>query len=210
MTLLMLSCDGPTAGHETRTEGAEGVMDTVLAKIGAAPTYTERPGEGLSPLQQGLNAALADSAIDAYYKEVYRQGRIIPADDNKMLSITEKLFTEDATQNLFYFLVFTRSMNASDGFYSEALSEVSFRYVTTRTEQFVDYFNIAPGLGEQDMDNWARYVAGEIRITREGHEKKAFRELEVQLVQNLEGKRKEYGAVREKFMERLALQLGDQ
>lgn len=157
----------------------------------------------VSPHQQELNKALADPTIDKYYKEIYWQEKLIREDDNKMLSITEKLFTNDTDKDLFFFIVFTKSMNGSDGFYSEAVGLSAFEFVTKKTEWFADYFNIAPKLDEQDMDNWAKYVYGEIQISKENEKKKAIKDLESQLFENIKGARKEYENVINKFIEKV-------
>ena len=94
-------------------------------------------------------------------------------------------------------------MNGSDGFYSETLGLSAFNFVTTRTEQFADYFSIAPKLTDSDLDNWARCVFGEIHISRENKEAQAIKELEKQLLKNIEGLRKEYKMVIERFIEKV-------
>tara|TARA_Y100000766_G_C18772636_1_gene539089 strand:+ start:60 stop:944 length:885 start_codon:yes stop_codon:yes gene_type:complete len=157
----------------------------------------------VSPYQKELNEVLVDSKIDSYFKEIYYQEKLISADDNKMLSITDSLFTNNIKTDLFYFIVFTKSMNGSDGFYSEALGLSVFDFVTKKTELFADYFNIAPKLNDKDMDNWADYVYGEIQISRENEEKEAISELENQLLENIKGARKEYKPIIEKLIEKI-------
>ncbi len=143
-----------------------------------------------SPFQLELNNALKIESIDNYYKEIYYQEKLIPADDTMMLLITDSLFTTNPETDLFYFIVFTKSMNGSDGFYSEALGLSSFDFVSKKTEWFADYFNIAPKLTGKDMDNWASYIFGEIQISRENQEEKAITELENQLLNNIKEARK--------------------
>lgn len=150
-----------------------------------------------------LNNALKIESIDKYYKDIYYQGKLISAGDNKMLSITDSLFTNDTETDLFYFIVFTKSMNGSDGFYSEALGLSAFDFITKKTEWFADYFNIAPNLTEEDMDNWAGYVNGEIQISRENEEVEAVKELEIQLLRNIERNKKEYKVVIEQLIEKI-------
>jgi len=156
-----------------------------------------------SPFQIELNNALKMESIDEYYKSVYRQEKLISANDNKMLSITDSLFTTDKETDLFYFIVFTKSMNGSDGFYSEALGLSAFEFITKKTEWFADYFNIAPKLNDKDMDNWAGCIYGEIQISREGEELKAIKELETLTINNIKESRKEYRPVIEKLIEKI-------
>lgn len=156
-----------------------------------------------SPYQIELNNVLKIESIDKYYKEVYYQEKLISADDNLMLSITDSLFTTNQETDLFYFIVFTKSMNGSDGFYSEALGLSSFDFVSKKTEWFAAYFNIAPKLTDKDMDNWASCIYGEIQISRENEEEKAIIELENQLLDNIKEARKEYRPVIEKLIEKI-------
>ena len=156
-----------------------------------------------SPMQIELDNALKNESIDNYYKEVYQKEKLISADDNKMLSITDSLFTKNPETDLFYFIVFTKSMNGSDGFYSEALGLSAFDFVTNKTEWFADYFNIAPKLTDKDMDNWADYVYGEIQISREGEELEAIEELELVALNNIKEARKEYRPVIEKLIKKI-------
>lgn len=157
----------------------------------------------VSPNQKELNKALADNTIDKYFKDIYYQEKLISANDNKMLSITDSLFTTDKETDLFYFIVFTKSMNGSDGFYSEALGLSAFEFITKKTEWFSDYFNIAPKLTEKDLDNWAYYIYGEIQISREGEELKAINEFENLTINNVKESRKEYRPVIEKLIEKI-------
>lgn len=203
VSFLLLSCGQKTGRNETPLAEStpEKANTSETAKI---DTTTGIPAdETVSPNQRELKKALADPTIDSYYKEIYRQEKLIPADDSKMLSITEKLFTEDPDKDLFFFLVFTKSMAGSDGAYSEAVGHSAFKFVTKKTEWFADYFNVAPKLNDQDLDNWARHVYGEIKISRENEEKKAVKELESQLLQNIKGVRKEYEVVVKRFIEKI-------
>jgi hypothetical protein len=165
--------------------------------------FISNPSKKDSPYQVRLNSALENESIDNYYKDTYLQEKLISADDNKMLSITDSLFTSNKETELFYFIVFTKSMNGSDGFYSEALGLSAFEFITKKTEWFADYFNIAPKLTDKDMDNWAGYIYGEIQISREGQELKAINELETLTINNIKESRKEYRAVIEKLIEKI-------
>lgn len=157
----------------------------------------------INPFQQELNKALAEPSIDDYYKEIYRQNKLITADDNIMLSITEKLFTDEADKDLFFFIVFTKSMNGSDGFYSEAVGRSAFKFITEKTEQFAHYFNDVPDLTKQDLDNWAAYVYGEIQISRESEEEQAVKELGTLLFNNTKEASKENKAMISSFMDKI-------
>ena len=204
LTFLLLSCGQQTDKKENESQ-SESKLKTDSVKVNNQQDTTTKikNQETVSPYQQELNKALADTTVDDYFKSIYRQEKLISADDNKMLSITDSLFTDNPDKDLFYFIVFTKSMNDSDGFYSEAVGLSSFKFVTTETEKFADYFNIAPKLTDQDMENWVQYVYGEIQISRENEEKQAVKELETQLLDNIKEARKEDRVIIEQFIEKI-------
>ena len=154
-----------------------------------------------SPYRIELNKALNNPAIDNYYKEIYKQGKLIRADDGKMLSITDSLFTKNSEKDLFFFIVFTKSMNGSDGFYSEAVGFSALEFATKHTVKFADYFNVAPDLTGEDMDNWAYHIMGELQISDD--ELKTIETIERQMFENLKGTSKEYNVVVERLIEKL-------
>ena len=211
--LVLISCGNQQTKHsETESNSADTVKTVTIDSFYVDESeinsnewkeYKSDSTVSNSPMQIELDNALKNESIDNYYKEVYRTEKLISADDNKMLSITDSLFTNDSETDLFYFIVFTKSMNGSDGFYSEALGLSAFDFVTKKTEWFADYFNIAPKLTDKDMGNWANYVYGEIQISREDEEEKAFNELENELLENIKGARKEYKPVIEKLIEKI-------
>jgi hypothetical protein len=202
IALLLLSCGQQTDKNETRSIESIPQKDTV-AEMAKIDTTTIQTIETVSPNQQELNEALTDPTIDNYYKKIYIQQKLIATDDSKMLSIPKSLFINNSDKDLFFFVVFTKSMNGSDGFYSEAVGRSAFEFVTKKTEQFADYFNVAPKLTDQDMDNWAEYVYGEIQISREHEEEKAVKEMENILFENIKTNRKEYKIVIERFMTKI-------
>jgi hypothetical protein len=157
-----------------------------------------------SPAELNIEKALGDSTIDRYYKDILSKGCLLShPDDNKMLSITDSLFTERDDRHLFYFMVFTKSMNKSDGFYSEALGLSAMKFVNEHTDRFADYFNIVPLLDENDFNNWIDYVWGEIMITAENNEKETVDKFATQLYNNIKGNRKEYKLIIDKFIDGL-------
>lgn len=156
-----------------------------------------------APLQIELDNILTNKSIDRYYKEVYIKEKLISADDNKIISITDSLFTSDPETGLFYFIVFTKSMNGSDGFYSEKVGLSAFKFITQKTEWFANYFNIVSNLTDKDMDNWARYIYSEIQIFRENEEEKAIKELQYKLFKNIKGTKKEYKLIIERLIEKI-------
>ncbi len=200
---MLISCGQNANKNEAIPIGSIKVVDKNTDNKMIDSSIDSHPITNTSPNQIEINEALSDPEIDDYYKEIYKKKEIIAAEDSKMLSITEKLFTDNSRQDLFYFIVFTKSMNGADGFYAEAVAESAYKYVTTKTIEFADYFNIAPGLTDEDLTNWAEFVSGEIKITREGNEENATKILENKLRENLAGSRKEYLVVIEQFIEKV-------
>ncbi len=203
LPFLFNSCSQQTERNEDQVENSTPKKDTIEKPSKIDTNVKVLQEETISPNQQELNKALADPTIEDYYKEIYNQEKLIWTDENKMLSITEKLFTKESNKDLFFFIVFTKSMNGSDGFYSEAVGLSAYKFVTKKTEWFADYFNIAPKLNDQDMDNWAKYVYGEIQISKENGEKKAVDDLEKQLLANIKEARGEYEIVIKRFIKKI-------
>jgi len=191
--VLILTCCHQTTTKENQKTNSP--YDSISSHIS--------PEEIVSPYQKELNIAFANPDIDVYYKDIYEQEKLISTDDIKMLSITDSLFSNDPENDLFYFIVFTKSMNGSDGFYSEAVGLAAFEFITNNTNEFADYFNIAPKLTGRDMDNWATYICGEIQISNENHEADAIKELENKLLDNIKDSRKEYENVIKRLLEKI-------
>lgn len=161
------------------------------------------PNSVNSSCQEELNKALDNSTIDSYYKDIYQTEKLIFTTDNKMLSITDSLFTNTPETELFYFIVFTKSMNGSDGFYSESIGVSSFNFITQRTEQFAEFFYITPKLNEKDLDNWAEYIYNEIQISSENQEQLTIEQLESELTEKLKESRKEHKVVIEMLIKKI-------
>jgi hypothetical protein len=200
LVILLLSCAQRTDKNEQFQTKINPENDTIVETANIDKKLKDKIG---SLYQHKLNGAISDSTIDDYYKEIYSQEKLIFSEDSKMLSLAEKLFANDSDKDLFFFIVFTKSMNGSDGYYSEAVGLSALKYVTERTGQFADYFNNAPKLNDQDMDNWAQCVYREIQISRENEEKKALNELERQLLENMKGAGKENEAIINRFIEKV-------
>ncbi|MBL4753935.1 MAG: hypothetical protein JKY52_10135 [Flavobacteriales bacterium] len=138
-----------------------------------------------------------------YYKDVYSQEKLMPADDILMLSITDSLFTKNPENELFYFVVFTKSMIGSDGFYSEALGLSCYNFITTKSTKFATHFSSEPKLTEDDLNNWADYIFGEIQISRENEELEAIMELEAQLIDDIKASKIEYKELIERLIAKI-------
>lgn len=178
----------------------------ILILIFGSSYGQEVNSENKSPNQLLIEKSLNDTTIDSYYKDIFRSGNLLShPDDNMMLSITDSLFTVNPNRQLFYFLVFTKSMNKSDGFYSEAVGLRAFQFINEHTSRFADYFNIAPYLNDSDFNNWVNYICGEIMIAYEDKEEEAIKQLSIRLKENIKGDRKEYLIIVNKFIESLKL-----
>lgn len=138
-----------------------------------------------------------------YYFDIYKQEKLIAADDILMLSITDSLFSKDKENELFYFIVFTKSMNGSDGFYSEAVGLSCFNFITTNPITFAKYFLSESKLNDNDFKNWADYIYGEIQISRENQEHEAIRELEELLKEKVKDSKNEYRELIDKLIDEI-------
>ena len=91
LTILFLSCGQRTDKNETKLKESIHVKDSIVETAKIDTTTKVQTDQTVSPNQQELNKALADPTIDKYYKEIYKQEKLITVDDNKMLSITEQM-----------------------------------------------------------------------------------------------------------------------
>lgn len=137
------------------------------------------------PKLDTIDYTLNDQKINDYFQKTYDEEKLIGTRDDLMLSITDSLFSKDTSKHEYYFIVFTKSMNGSDGFYAEALGLSSFKYILSNTIRFTEYFINSKKLTDRDFKNWVRAVTGEILISREGQEKEAIEELEKKLLDNV-------------------------
>ncbi|WP_187264809.1 hypothetical protein, partial [Pontibacter beigongshangensis] len=198
IAISFFACQKQTDKSAQQTKADLAQVESVAAKTESqkSPIFHSD-----SPLGTELKNALDDPSTDKYFVEVFNKVRIVKhPDDDKMLSVTDSLFSKDPSKDFFYFIVFTKSLNGADGFYSEAAGVKGTEFLTTKTESFADYFNIGPKLDDTDMRNWASSIVGEIQIEREGEEAMAINELESQLRKNIKYSRKEYSLVIEKFI----------
>lgn len=199
--LLAVSCSQMYDDTSTESTGVYPSAERVQEI--AADTITKED------LQKELDEAMKNPSINAYYKKVLREKKMVRAEDTLMLSITEMLFTPESDKDLFYFLVFTKSLNGSDGFFSEALGLAAMDFLRENTAAFASYFDNAPELSALDMKNWANCINGELQISEEGNEEQAIYDLEKELMQNIKGTGKEgviarfMASVRTERMEKL-------
>ncbi|MCB0397919.1 MAG: hypothetical protein KDD36_14805 [Flavobacteriales bacterium] len=148
-----------------------------------------------------IKTAFLDSTINPYFMETFKQQQLVHhRNDNQMLEITDSLFSMDPDKQLFYFLVFTRSLNGADGFYAEGAGLAAHEFVTTRTIDFASYFAMAPGLREEDLALWADQVLGELTTSHEGHEREALNQLNVKLRGNINATGPEIHAIVDSFI----------
>jgi hypothetical protein len=143
------------------------------------------------------------NSIINYFNEIYQKEKLIKADDRQMLSITDSLFTKDSDKGLFYFIVFTKSLNGSDGFYSEGAGQSAFNYITNNPRQFAEYFKTSEKLNQKDLDNWADSISGEIIISNENNELKAVNDLETNLTEKMKGEKIEYKEIIVELLKRV-------
>ena len=184
------------------------ILFFAIPLVGQESTFKEP--EGLDSIYRlDLLSAIQNRNIDPYYKNIIEEGRFIAnPSEYKMMALTDSLlFNCDPGQSIFYFISFTKSMNGSDGFYSEAVSMGAFRFVTTQTSKFLSYFDVGVQLGEKDLNNWARFIFGEIQIVSEKKELKAIDELEVLLKENAKGMKNEYLEIIDKLIKKIRIEV---
>jgi hypothetical protein len=125
-------------------------------------------------------------STEEYFQKIYSDEKMFYIkDENMILSIGDSLFSKDSSKQEYYFTVFSKSMNGSDGFYSEMVSLCAYKFVTVESQKFINYFRHSNKLTEQDLDNWALFVLGEIQIEYDTEIKKGVKELQNKLEKNV-------------------------
>jgi hypothetical protein len=117
-----------------------------------------------------INNLIDTNNTNQYFLEIYQQGKLIHAPDGKMLSIIDSLNTNYRKNEEFNFIVFTKSLNGSDGFYSEGAGVAALDFITTKPKKFALNFISYPKLDPTDFTNWCQIIYGELQISHEGKE----------------------------------------
>jgi hypothetical protein len=118
-------------------------------------------------------------------KDLFRNTRQ-PSDEVDVLALLDSVFTSNDKTRPFYFLTITRTMAKADGAYAEPLGMMAKQFVETRTKEFIKYFRNESLLTDQDFDEWAKTVAGEIEISSSGQEKEELKVLKEKMKLNCE------------------------
>lgn len=112
---------------------------------------------------------LSDSNITEYHKFIYDNAKFVPhPKDNIVLSIIDSL--DSKYNHHYHFVVFTKSLNGSDGYYFEGAGKAAYNYVKENTKKFASLIASSSELNEIDFSNWANAILGEIQIEFEGDE----------------------------------------
>ncbi|MCB9334923.1 MAG: hypothetical protein H6586_02165 [Flavobacteriales bacterium] len=163
-------------------------------------------GQDKEKLDSLLKESLNDKEISDYHIQVFNAGKLLKnEDDNVMLSITDSLFSKNNDRKYFYFILFTKSMNGSDGFYSEALANSSYNFINNNLGDFLNYFLNSEILTEKDFDNWVQCCYGEISIVYENDIRKGMDGLMEILMMYGEKVGKNENEILEKFCNQLNL-----
>lgn len=116
---------------------------------------------------------LNSKEIPQFPKDMYL-GKISLRDYDNNFNLPDSLFSKNNTSRPFYFLAVTRSMEKSDGAYSELLSADCRKFIETRTNEFLVYFSRERLLNKNDLLNWAFYSISEVEMENENREKPAL------------------------------------
>ncbi len=111
-------------------------------------------------------------------------GKRKPTDDSDVLSLMDSLFTNNNETRPFYFLTLTWTMEEADGAYAEPLGMMAKSFVEKRTQRFIELFINESILTKEDLDEWAKSVAGEIQISAEGMEKEEVLNVKNVMIKN--------------------------
>ena len=156
LIFLFASCNSnPTESHKDPKQAKKETVvpshDSIYNTPSIATNYkisTDRP------LRQVANLILIDS--------------ILPLDNEVTFNCMDSLTSENSDTREFYFPVFNKIVDKSDG----ALSEIVGQYIMRYVREFPKDFAIrSKSLKEEEFKNWAFYVAYEMHFDYETPQK---------------------------------------
>jgi hypothetical protein len=93
------------------------------------------------------------------------------ANEDLVLSPTDSLFSDNDSMQLYYFEVFTKWLNGTDGYVSEGAGEAALRYLKQKPGQFVSFIQKdIESNSEVGYLNWQERIKGELGISYEDEE----------------------------------------
>ncbi|GCC53172.1 hypothetical protein SanaruYs_34150 [Chryseotalea sanaruensis] len=108
------------------------------------PVFSGRP----------ISFYLTHKQIPQVYKDLYN-GKRQPADDEDTLPLLDSMFTSNTEIKPFYFSTITRTMEKTDGAYTEPLGMMEKHFVEKKAKEFVDYYINNSFLTDKDLEEWA-------------------------------------------------------
>jgi len=128
---------------------------------------TEIPEKAVEPAAQRVDPC--DTAHHAAFrkaspmaKQMLRGERYDLQDDVSAFAVLDSFrHSTDPTTREFYFLVMTRALAHSDGYYSEGISVTSYGLYDSLPCEFLSHFVELRCLGDSDLTNWSSYLGFE-------------------------------------------------
>jgi hypothetical protein len=116
-----------------------------------------------------FNKFINDPMTPKLAKDIYLGNEWNFNNDNEVLSLLDSLTAKDNTSRPFYFKVITKSVEKSDGYYSEGLGLAGYEFVENHTQEFSSFFDNKKCHTNRDLETWADIVIIELSIIDEGN-----------------------------------------
>lgn len=87
--------------------------------------------------------------------------------DSYLLSLIDSLNSNDKISRNYYFKVFNKIMDKSDGYVSEAIGVDALEYTSYHTKEFIEW---SSALTIEQLDSWAYHVGIEIYLSSQSNE----------------------------------------
>ncbi|NBP28919.1 MAG: hypothetical protein EBV23_04965 [Flavobacteriia bacterium] len=110
---------------------------------------------------------LADQNIPQLAKAIYCNKEWNLNNDNQALALLDSLTAKNKTTRPFYFKVVTKTLEKSDGYFSEALGLAGYEFIEYHPQEFASYFDNRGCFTQDDLAAWADIVLMEFSIREE-------------------------------------------
>ena len=106
-------------------------------------------------VEYSIASFLNDPYIPSCIKDLYTHKLNPNENDSCAFQLIDSLYSRDRLRQPYYFLTLTRTFEAADASYSEAVCQLSMEYILNNTAEFLDQFLYNENLTRHDLEMWA-------------------------------------------------------
>ena len=110
---------------------------------------------------------LADQNTPQLAKDIYCNKEWNLNNDYQALALLDSLTAKNKAARPFYFKVVTKTLEKSDGYFSEALGLAGYEFIENHLQEFASYFDNRGCFTQDDLAAWADIVLMEFSLREE-------------------------------------------